>query len=275
MEAGAQLEQRPDAPADLDTAGTRLDDPGDQAQQRRLAGAVAADQTDCAAGSTSKETSRSAITSAGRERRRATTRSLSRRASRGYTVKRRDACSTRSPRDGSRLRGYRQRPPNQAGEHLHERRIRVRHLDPAEAHPQLRTLSAASWSRSSGSRGDRRRSRPGRRGRLSRPGSGARRGDRGCRGEPGLARRRFALERERPVRQRSSFGHELRGLEQLLAIRVACLEDARREGVRREHDVRARASHAVREHSTNPARLPALDEGQLGPTPSASSSCRR
>jgi hypothetical protein len=37
MEAGAELEQRPDAAADLDPARCGTDDPGDDPQQRRLA----------------------------------------------------------------------------------------------------------------------------------------------------------------------------------------------------------------------------------------------
>src|SRR3989440_10679081 len=36
MEARAELEQRTDATGHLDSARARLDDPGDQAQQRRL-----------------------------------------------------------------------------------------------------------------------------------------------------------------------------------------------------------------------------------------------
>ena len=50
MEAGAELEQRADPAADRDAALGGLDDPGDQAQQRRLAGAVAADKADRLAG---------------------------------------------------------------------------------------------------------------------------------------------------------------------------------------------------------------------------------
>ena len=44
VEARAELEQRADPPADGDAAARRLDDPGDDAQQGRLAGAVAADE---------------------------------------------------------------------------------------------------------------------------------------------------------------------------------------------------------------------------------------
>ena len=46
VEAGAELEQRADPTADGDLALGRLDDPGDQPQQRRLARAVAPDQAD-------------------------------------------------------------------------------------------------------------------------------------------------------------------------------------------------------------------------------------
>src|ERR1044072_6080355 len=50
MEAGAELEQRDDAAADLDLAAGGLDDPREEAEERRLAGAVAADQADGVAG---------------------------------------------------------------------------------------------------------------------------------------------------------------------------------------------------------------------------------
>src|SRR5262249_39950978 len=45
VEARTELDQRTDASADLDAACGRLDDSGDQAQKRRLARAVAADET--------------------------------------------------------------------------------------------------------------------------------------------------------------------------------------------------------------------------------------
>src|SRR5262245_3445826 len=50
VEPRAELEQRADAPADVHRPGRRLDDSGDQPQQRRLAGAVAADEADGTAG---------------------------------------------------------------------------------------------------------------------------------------------------------------------------------------------------------------------------------
>src|SRR6266511_1280334 len=46
MEAGAQLEQRADAPTHLDLTRGRADDPGEEPEQRRLAGAVAPDEAD-------------------------------------------------------------------------------------------------------------------------------------------------------------------------------------------------------------------------------------
>ena len=50
VEAGAELEQRADAALDGNGAGGRLDDPRDEPEQRRLPGAVAADQPDRLAG---------------------------------------------------------------------------------------------------------------------------------------------------------------------------------------------------------------------------------
>src|SRR5262249_55499888 len=46
MEAGAEFEQGADATADRDGARSGLDDPGDQPQERRLAGAVPAHEAD-------------------------------------------------------------------------------------------------------------------------------------------------------------------------------------------------------------------------------------
>ena len=46
MESGAQLEERRDAAAGLDATRRRRDDPGHDPQQRRLTGAVAADEAD-------------------------------------------------------------------------------------------------------------------------------------------------------------------------------------------------------------------------------------
>src|SRR5439155_24308033 len=49
VEAGAELEQRADPPAHRNAARGRLDDSGDEPQQRRLSRAVAPDETECAA----------------------------------------------------------------------------------------------------------------------------------------------------------------------------------------------------------------------------------
>ena len=46
MEAGADFQQRPDPPVDLGFAAGRLGDPGEDLQQRALAGAVAADDAE-------------------------------------------------------------------------------------------------------------------------------------------------------------------------------------------------------------------------------------
>ena len=46
LEAGAELEQRAHAPTDRHPAARRLDDPGEQAEERRLAGAVPPDEPD-------------------------------------------------------------------------------------------------------------------------------------------------------------------------------------------------------------------------------------
>src|SRR5262249_41851473 len=50
MEAGAELEQRADAAADVHASRRRLDDPRDQPQESRLPGSVPADEPDRAAG---------------------------------------------------------------------------------------------------------------------------------------------------------------------------------------------------------------------------------
>src|SRR5262249_24353432 len=46
VEPGTELEQRPDPALRADAADGRLDDPGDQPEKRRLAGAVSADEPD-------------------------------------------------------------------------------------------------------------------------------------------------------------------------------------------------------------------------------------
>src|SRR5207253_11232503 len=51
MEAGADLDQRADAPADLDRTAAGREHPGDQLQQGRLAGPVLTDDAEGLAGS--------------------------------------------------------------------------------------------------------------------------------------------------------------------------------------------------------------------------------
>ena len=46
MKAGAQLDQTGDTAAHLDTAGIRIDNPGQQLQRRTLTAAIMADQSD-------------------------------------------------------------------------------------------------------------------------------------------------------------------------------------------------------------------------------------
>ena len=84
VEPGAELEQRRDAPADLDAADAGLDDPADQLQERRLAGAVSPDQTrPPRPARRASATPESAQTSSPRPRPRVTMSSLSVRASFG------------------------------------------------------------------------------------------------------------------------------------------------------------------------------------------------
>ncbi len=83
--------------------------------------------------------------------------------------------------------------------------------------------------------------------------------------EPRLAGRRLALVRERPVAEPCALGDEAGRLAELLVVRIALVEDARRQGVRREHDVRIGAAHTrCEEVDERLAGVPALDEAQLG-----------
>ncbi len=82
--------------------------------------------------------------------------------------------------------------------------------------------------------------------------------------EPRLARRRLALEGEAPLRQARRLGDEPRRLEQLVAIRVAGLEDPRGQRVRGEDDVRVGAADPVGEQLDEAGLVvPALDEVEL------------
>ena len=68
------------------------------------------------------------------------------------------------------------------------------------------------------------------------------------------------LQAPRPRR----LGDEPRRLEQLVAVRIARLEDSRRQRVRREDDVRVGAADAIGEQLHEAGLVvPALDEAQL------------
>ena len=84
------------------------------------------------------------------------------------------------------------------------------------------------------------------------------------RSEPRLARRRLALEREAPGGQARRLRNEPRRLEQLVAVRVARLEDPCRERVRGEDDMRVGAADAIGKQLDEAGLVvPALDEAEL------------
>ena len=119
--------------------------------------------------------------------------------------------------DGARARA------DDAGEHVDERRVGVRHLDPRETRGRARAPAARPRRRGpSGSRGGRRRTRPGRRARRRRPAPRGRRGGRGC---PARATARPSATRSgrrtTTGRRCRGVGDEPRGLEQRVAVRVA------------------------------------------------------
>src|SRR4029453_10477711 len=79
--------------------------------------------------------------------------------------------------------------------------------------------------------------------------------------EPRLAGGTGALESKGTVGDAGPLAKEPRGLEQLVAVRVAFSEDPLRERVRREHDVAVEAPHALRQHlKERLPRGPALAE---------------
>ena len=79
--------------------------------------------------------------------------------------------------------------------------------------------------------------------------------------EPGLAGRARALEGERPALQTRPFRDETRGLEQLLAVGIALVEDPLGQRVRGEDHPRVGGAHAVGENVQEPGMVvPALDE---------------
>ena len=163
-------------------------------------------------------------------------------------------------------------PPDEPGEHAHERGIGVRHLDPAQPEPELaapapRRLVSMSqrisrWSETKPT-GQRRTSLHPAPGQLVEMVEDVR-------AEPRLARRGVALERERPVVDARLLRDEPARLEQLVAIRVALGEDARsgsecavkttwrRPGARSPHTLRQQLDEAG-------LGAPALHERELGP----------
>ena len=84
--------------------------------------------------------------------------------------------------------------------------------------------------------------------------------------EPRLARRRLALEGEAPVvADAGLLGDQARGLEQLVAVRIARVEDPRGQRVRREDDMGVRSANAAGEELDEPRLVvPAVDERELG-----------
>ena len=193
-------------------------------------------------GSIRKETSFSATTSVGRERRAGDDRVLQpARLARVHPEAARRTLrddltawmhAPRVPRGPAparsvavfRVSGSRRRRSDASAcasrEHGDEARIGVRHLDATELEPELLAPSRPPRGRGpSGSRDGRRRTRPGRRA------HGARRAP--CRSsrwsrmsgpEPRLARRRLALERERPVAEPGPLRDEPGRLQQLLLV---------------------------------------------------------
>ena len=247
VEAGAELEQRADPAADLDAARRRLDDPGDQAQQRRLAGAVAADEPD---GLARLDRERDVV-----ERLhvlRLGAAAEDEQLLQAARLVRVDAEAARDPVDPDLARlhpvdGTAAVTPDEPGEHADEGRVGVRQLDPVELEPELgRALLRLDVEVPSdlevvGDEADRRDEHL----------ADAVRGERiqvleDVRPEPGLARRRLALERERPLLDARLLGDEPRRLEQLVLVGVALVEDPRRQRVGREDDVGVGAPNAAR-----------------------------
>ena len=84
------------------------------------------------------------------------------------------------------------------------------------------------------------------------------------RAEPRLAGRRLALKRERPVRDAGFLRDETRRLVELILVRIALGENARRQRVRGEDHVPRSSAHAVRNEVDERRKVvPALDEAKL------------
>ena len=199
VEAGAELEQRADPAADGDAPGRRLDDPGDQPQQRRLAGAVAADEAD---GLTGLDRERDVVERLDVLRVGAAAEDEQLlQAARLVCV---NAEAARDPVDPDLARVH---PADSTGARLRTSPARTR-MNAGSAFgssirssriPSSRRRSPPRRRGPSGARGGRRRSRSGRAGRRGRRWRRARSGAGGCPAEPRLAGRRLALEGERPL----------------------------------------------------------------------------
>ena len=245
MEARAELEQRPDASAGRDRPVGRPDDPGDQPEQRRLAGAVAPDEAD----------------------------GLARRDRDGDVAERPDLLRTRpAARDEELLERVRlaradDEPPRDAV----DRDLAGAHLPSyaATAASSRRTIPASTSTKSGSAFGISIRARrmPSSRARSAASTSRSQRISRWSEtnptgqtsdvvdarrpevgevvedvgAEPRLAGRRLALEGERPVVDRGrASATSRRRLEQSVPVRVPGVEDPRRKRVRGEDDVGVR-----------------------------------
>ena len=256
--------------------GRRLDDPRDQAQQRRLAGAVAADEADGIAGldrqrDVAQRLHLARAAAAARDEH-VLQRALRLRVdaegreTRSTTICARASCGDRAERAAHDL-----------GEHAHEAGSSFGISIRSSRRPSSRALSCASvsmsqrisrWSETKPTGQTRTSSMP--------RAAQRRRGGRGC---PGRATARRSATRSgtrttSPRRPRCR--RRARGLEQLVLVGVALVEDARGERVRREDDVSVRAADAVGEERDE-ARVvvPAVDEDDSARSATASSSSSR
>ena len=261
----------------------RLDDPGDQPEQRRLAGAVAADEPDRLARLDRERdvagAPRRPAPRCGRARRRAPSACAPRARGRGSGARR--------PRRGSRpvftrsdgTAAARRTSPASTRD---ERRIGVRQLDPVELEARApRARSAASTSRSQRiSRWS--ETKPTGQTRTSRDAAPRqrRRGGRGC---PGRATARPSATRSGTrttspsTPAASATSRDVSSSSSL--VRVALGEDPRGQGVRGEDDVRVESAprNALGEQLDEAGLVaPALDEARARRgRRAASSSCAR